>query len=65
MAGPAVGGKGAGIAGPAVGGRVMAAAAARARVSAFWAALRASGAAARLELTPPLYGSVYLTCACL
>ena len=48
------------MAGPAVGGRAMAAAAARARVSAFWAALRVSGAAARPELTPPLYGSVNL-----
>ena len=38
MAGPAVGGKGAGIAGPVVGGRAMAAAAARTPVSAFWAA---------------------------
>ena len=35
----------------------------RTRVSAFWAALCASGAAARPELMPSLYGSVNLMCA--
>ena len=40
-------------------------AAAHVHISAFWAALHASGAAAWLELTPPLYGSVNLMHACL
>jgi len=40
----------------------LAAAATRVRVSAFWAAFRASGAASRPELSLPLYGSVIFTC---
>jgi hypothetical protein len=44
---------------------LLTAAAARARVSALLAALCASGFAARPELTPPLYGSVNFTRACL
>ena len=43
----------------------LAAAAVRARASAFLAAVCASGAASRPELSPPLYGSVIFTRACL
>ncbi len=43
-------------------GRPPLAAAVQVHTSAFWAAVRASGAASRPELSPPLYGSVIFTC---